>query len=119
MAIGERTSEPSPNASASGMKPNNAVIVVMMIGRSRERAPSTRAVRLATPASRNWLTLSIRMIAFFTTSPTSKINPMNTTTDAGERVSSSAATAPTRANGMVNRITNGCSRDSNCEAITR
>ena len=44
---------------------------------------------------------------------------MNTTTDTGERVSSSASTAPTSASGMVNRITNGCSSDSNCEAITR
>ena len=31
---------------------------------------------------------------------------MNTTTEAGERVSSKAATAPTSASGMVNRITN-------------
>src|SRR5690606_25557682 len=43
----------------------------------------------------------------------------NTTTEIGEPVSSSAAMAPTRASGMVNRMTNGCSRDSNCEAITR
>ena len=44
---------------------------------------------------------------------------MNTTTDTGARVSSNAATAPTSASGMVNRMTNGCSSDSNCEAITR
>ncbi len=106
-------------ASASGRKPNSVHSVVMMIGRRRERAPSTSASRLATPASRSWLTLSIRMIAFFTTRPTSRIRPMNTTTETGEPVSSSASTAPTSASGMVNRITNGCSSDSNCDAITR
>jgi hypothetical protein len=56
-----------------------------MIGRRRERAPSTSASRFATPSSRNWLTLSIRMIAFFTTMPTSRIKPMNTTTEIGSR----------------------------------
>ena len=44
---------------------------------------------------------------------------MNTTTDTGELVSISASTAPTSASGIVNMITNGCSSDSNCEAITR
>ena len=44
---------------------------------------------------------------------------MNTTTDTVDPVSNSASTAPTSASGMVNRITNGCSSDSNCEAITR
>ena len=44
---------------------------------------------------------------------------MNTTIDTGEPVSNNASTAPTIASGMVNRITNGCSSDSNCEAITR
>lgn len=44
---------------------------------------------------------------------------MNTTTDTGELVRNSAATAPTRASGMVNRMTKGCSSDSNCDAITR
>jgi hypothetical protein len=59
----------------------------MMIGRRRERAPSRSASRLATPCSRSWLTLSIRMIAFFTTMPTSRIRPMNTTTEIVEPVS--------------------------------
>lgn len=44
---------------------------------------------------------------------------MNTTTDTGLPVISSASTAPTIASGMVNKMTNGCSSDSNCEAITR
>ncbi|MOA40235.1 hypothetical protein D3C78_1620890 [compost metagenome] len=91
----------------------------MMIGRRRERAPSTSASCLATPASRSWLTLSIRMIAFLVTRPTSRIRPMNTTTEIGLPVSINARIAPTSASGMVNRITNGCSSDSNCEAITR
>ncbi len=119
IAIGARTSAPAPLASASGRKPNRVLRVVMMIGRRRERAPSTSASRLATPASRSWLTLSTRMIAFLVTSPTSRISPMNTTTEMVLPVSISASTAPTSASGMVNRITNGCSSDSNCEAITR
>ncbi len=44
---------------------------------------------------------------------------MNTTTEMGLPVSASARMAPTSASGMVNRITNGCRSDSNCEAITR
>ena len=44
---------------------------------------------------------------------------MNTTTLTVVPVSHSAQTAPISASGMVNRITNGCSSDSNCDAITR
>ncbi len=51
---------------------------------ARARAFHQRGA-LGHACSRSWLTLSIRMIAFFTTRPTSRIRPMNTTTDAGER----------------------------------
>ena len=44
---------------------------------------------------------------------------MNTTTEIVEPVTSRARIAPTSASGIVNRMTNGCSSDSNCEAITR
>src|SRR3990167_7224898 len=119
IAIGARTSAPSPPKKASGAKPNSVVIVVMMIGRRRDAEPWQIASFLGTPSSRSWLTLSISTIAFLTTMPTKRIRPMNTTTDTGESDSHRAATAPTIASGIENRMTNGCSSDSNCEAITR
>ena len=43
---------------------------------------------------------------------------MNTTTDTGMESQSRASTTPTAARGTLNRITKGCTSDSNCVAMT-
>ena len=119
IAIGARTSLPSPTAIARGMNPSSVHSVVIEIGRRRDSAACAIAAIFSTPSSRNWFTRSISTIAFLTTMPASMIRPMKTTTLSGVNVILSASTAPTSASGIENMITNGCSSDSNCEAITR
>ena len=81
IAIGWRSSAPSPSPSASGTRPSTVVPVVIAIGRSRMRAPSMSASSRDPPLRRSWFTLSTRMIALSTTTPTSRIAPMNTITE--------------------------------------
>ena len=53
MAIGARTSLPSPMPIAIGNKPKVVVRVVIMIGRKRDCAASLIAVSLSIPSWRN------------------------------------------------------------------
>ena len=71
------------------------------------------------PRSRNWLIKSSSTMALLTTMPASMIRPMKTMTLKLVPVSHRASATPTAANGIEKRITKGCSRDSNCEAMTR
>ena len=102
-----------------GNKPRIVVNAVIKIGRKRERPPSTMASSFAMPLARNWLIKSMSTMALFTTIPASKIKPMKTTTLMVEPVIQRANTAPINANGIVNKITNGCRNDSNWDAMTR
>ena len=58
-------------------------------------------------------------MALFTTMPTSMIAPIRTMTVTVVPVTSSPATTPTSANGIVNSTINGCRNDSKVAAITR
>ena len=58
-------------------------------------------------------------MALFTTIPASIMSPMSTTTLMGVPVISRVKITPMRAKGMVNIIINGCTNDSNCDAMTR
>ncbi len=119
IAIGVRISEPSPSPSAIGVSPSTVVRVVIMMGLSRRLAASRIASSRSRPCSLNWLIRSTSTMALLTTMPASMMRPMNTITLSRVSVSHSATATPTAASGMENRMTKGCSRDSNCEAMTR
>ena len=71
------------------------------------------------PRSRAWLMASMSTIALFTTMPASMMRPMSATELMVVPVMYRPQTEPMRPMGIVNRMTKGCSSDSNCEAITR
>jgi hypothetical protein len=119
IAIGARTSAPSPIPSAIGSSPSMVVSLVIRMGRRRILPASMMASRFDRPRSRAWLTASISTIDWLTTIPASMMSPMYATTLTVVPVIHNAQTAPMIASGMVSRITKGCIRDSNCDAITR
>ncbi len=97
-----------PVPSASGSAPRSAAIVVIKIGRNRRR----HAWWTASWAPRPWLrsrssATSITMMAFFFTIPINKMIPMIAMTDRSNPQRSSASSAPTPADGSVERIVNG------------
>ena len=105
---GKRSSEPVPFSSASGSAPNRAASVVIMIGRKRSSAALTiesrgesRSLRSASSAK------SIIMMAFFFTMPISRMMPISATIDSSCPASIRASSAPTPADGSVERIVSG------------
>ena len=82
MPSGLRSSEPVPLSNASGMAPNRAASVVIMIGRNRNIDACTIASRGDMPCLRSASSAkSIIMIAFFFTMPISSMMPMSATTE--------------------------------------
>ncbi|KAG1251780.1 hypothetical protein G6F68_012107 [Rhizopus microsporus] len=105
MPSGRRSSEPSPRPIASGTAARIATMVVIMIGRKRTMLASRAASRGASPCSRCATSAkSIIMIAFFLTMPISRMMPMTAIRSNGRPVSSSASSAPTVADGRVERM---------------
>ena len=108
MPSGRRSSDPTPWPKASGVAPSIAAIVVMRIGRNRSRLASRMAskallcsLRCASSAK------SIIMIAFFCTIPINRTIPMMATTVSSSAQMSSAKSAPTLADGSVDRMVTG------------
>ncbi len=112
MPSGRRSSAPSPAPSASGSAPSIAAIVVIMIGRKRSRHASKIASRGGKPLARARASSakSIIMIAFFLTMPISRITPISAMMLNSVLNSSSASSAPTPADGSVDRIVSGCTK---------
>ena len=109
MPSGRRSSAPSPVPSASGIAASSAAIVVIMIGRKRSRQASNIASREFLPRWRSASSAkSIIMIAFFLTMPISRMTPISAMTLNSVWNSSSASSAPTPADGSVDRIVIGC-----------
>jgi hypothetical protein len=82
MPSGLRSSEPVPDSNASGMAPNRAASVVIMIGRNRNSEACTIDSRGESPCLRSASSAkSIIMIAFFLTMPISSTMPMSATTE--------------------------------------
>ena len=108
MPSGWRISEPTPQPIISGSAPRSAAIVVIMIGRKRSSDASKIASRGAILRSRSAsIAKSIIMIAFFFTMPMSRMMPMMEMTSSSLPVRSSARSAPTPAEGSVDRIVMG------------
>ncbi len=108
MPSGRRSSEPTPAPSASGSAPSIAHIVVIMIGRKRSRQASRMASAGGLPSPRSAASAkSIIRIAFFFTMPISRMMPISAITLRSSWHSSSASSAPTPADGMVERIVSG------------
>jgi hypothetical protein len=85
-----------------------ADLVVIMIGRNRSRHASYMASRGAFPSLRSASSAkSIIMIAFFFTMPISRMMPMIAMMERSLPVIISASSAPTPAEGSVDRIVTG------------
>ena len=108
MPSGWRSSEPTPQPIISGSAPSSAAIVVIMIGRKRRRLASKIASRGESLRSRSAsIAKSIIMMAFFFTMPIRRMMPMMAITPRSLPVSCSASSAPTPAEGSVDRIVMG------------
>src|SRR5882724_950769 len=111
MPSGWRSSAPSPVPSASGTAPKMAASVVIRIGRRRRLAARKIAGAAVTPLLRSpSIAKSIIMIAFFLTMPISRITPINAMMENSVLNSISASSAPTPADGSVDKIVIGCTR---------
>ena len=105
---GCRNSDPVPVPSASGNPPSSAAIVVIMIGRNRIMQASKIASSGDLPSRRSASSAkSIIMMAFFFTIPISRMIPIMPITFSSLFVSSSASSAPTPAEGRVERMVMG------------
>ncbi len=108
MPSGRRSSEPVPLPSASGTPPRSAANVVIMIGRNRSRHALWIDSRGDNPSSRSASRAkSIIMMAFFLTMPIKRTIPMSAITLNSEPHTMSASSAPTPAEGNVDRIVIG------------
>ncbi len=108
MPSGWRSSAPVPKPIASGSAPKIATIDVIMIGRKRTRHASRIASIGASPCWRSATSAkSIIMIAFFLTMPISSTIAIVEITESSVLVSSIASSAPTPADGSVDRIVTG------------
>ena len=96
---------------ASGRPPSIAAMVVMRIGLNLSRHAWKMASSGRFP-SRLWTSSakSIIRIAFFFTIPMSRMIPMSEMTDSSMRQTISARSAPTPADGSVERIVTGWMR---------
>ena len=106
---GCRNSEPSPPDNTSGSAPNSAARVVIIIGRKRSR----QAWKIASCGVRlpcRWASSakSTIIMAFFFTMPINNMIPISAIRLNGALNSSSANSAPTPAEGRVERIVSGC-----------
>jgi hypothetical protein len=105
---GRRSSAPSPQPSISGTAANNAASVVIRIGRKRSSAAWWIASRADFPSWRcASIAKSIIMIAFFLTMPINRMMPMMPTTPRLCPVIIRASSAPTPAEGSVDRMVSG------------
>ena len=108
MPSGWRTSEPTPQPIISGSAPSSAAIVVIMIGRKRSRQAWKMASRGAIRCSRSAsIAKSIIRMAFFFTIPMSRMMPMIEITPRSLPENCSARSAPTPAEGSVDRMVMG------------
>ena len=83
-------------------------MVVIMIGRKRRRQASRIASSGRLPSSRSaWSAKSTIMIAFFFTRPISRNTPISAITLNSTPKTSSASSAPTPADGSVERMVIG------------
>ncbi len=97
-----------PVDSISGKAPNSAASVVIRMGRKRSSAASWMASRGASPRLRSASSAkSIIMIAFFLTMPISRMIPMMPIMSSSVPLMSSASSAPTPADGSVDRMVMG------------
>ena len=108
MPSGWRNSEPTPQLIISGSALRSAAMVVIMIGRKRSRHAWKIASRGAIFCSRSAaIAKSIIMIAFFFTMPMRRMMPMIAITPRSLPEISSASSAPTPAEGSVDRMVMG------------
>ena len=117
-AIGERKEAPSPNPKHIGNMANMVVALVINIGRIRNWAAIMIASSSGCPSSRKRLMASTRMMELFTAIPANMMIPIKAIILNVCPVNKNARIHPTPATGIVNKIVNGCSNDSNCAAIT-
>ncbi|CPJ20932.1 Uncharacterised protein [Bordetella pertussis] len=97
-----------PVESISGSAPNRAASVVIRMGRKRSSAASWMASRGASPRLRSASRAkSIIMMAFFLTMPISRMMPMMPIMSRSVPLISRASSAPTPAEGRVDRIVIG------------
>ncbi len=109
MPSGRRSAASPPMPKISGKAPSKAARVVIMIGRKR----IMQASRIASRGLRPWLrsasrAKSIIMIAFFLTMPISRMMPISAIRLSSLRQRISASSAPTPAEGRVERMVSGC-----------
>ena len=105
---GWRSSAPTPVPSIKGSAPNSAAKVVIRIGRSRNRQARRMASSGESPSLRSACRAkSIIMIAFFFTMPMSSTMPMTPMTPRSMRAAIKASSAPTPAEGSVDKIVMG------------
>ena len=108
MPSGRRSSEPVPVPRASGSAPSMAAKVVIRMGRKRSRLASKMASRGLLPSWRSAARAkSTIRIPFFFTRPISRMMPIMAITLRSVWVSSSASSAPTPAEGSVERMVIG------------
>ena len=79
----------------------------MVIGRKRNRQACRTASRGGRPARSRLMAKSTRMMPFFLTMPINRMMPMMPITDRSKPPSHSASSAPTPADGSVERIVSG------------
>jgi hypothetical protein len=105
---GRRNSLPGPEPIATGTTLHSAAKVVITIGRNRCTAASTIACTGASPCWRSACKAkSTIMIAFFLTMPIKKKIPISAISDSSVPVTINASSAPSPAEGKVERIVNG------------
>ena len=105
---GRRSSEPAPVPKASGIAPNSAAIVVIMMGRKRSwQAEKIASSALFFPSRCSPRATSTIMMAFFFTMPTSRIRPMIVITERSMCRRNIASRAPNVADGSEERIVIG------------
>ena len=105
---GQRSSEPAPRCTTSGRAPSSAAMVVIMIGRNRNRHASRIATNGVAPCWRSAsMAKSTIMMAFFFTMPISSTMPTSPTSDRSVPQIISASSAPMPAEGRVDRIVTG------------
>jgi len=105
---GRRISLPVPDANNSGSAPRMAHIVVIRIGRKRIRQAWRMLSSGARPPRSASMAKSTSMMPFFFTMPISSTRPIRPITSSDSPAARSASSAPTPADGSVDRIVSGC-----------
>ena len=108
---GWRSSAPVPKAKASGRAPSRAASVVITMGRNRSRQAAWIASRGVRPCRRSSSRAkSTIMMAFFFTIPISSRMPMMAMMERSSFAICNASSAPSPAEGKVDRMVMGCVR---------